>query len=420
MRKSAINRKLPVLLLIFFAPLVFFNASMPVLAQEIEDESEEIITPKERNKDLRLQTPYYSESSDSCGSLAGSGSANTTVPKDFTLGKDPAERRSSLIKALASDFGLTEAQAAGPVGNFMTESGGEDLPPDVNEGGAKGPPRFKGGYGWAQWTAGRQKTFIQFAIDQKLIGPNENATDAANYAYLKYELTTGYKSTIDELKKVNSSASSAPEDAAVSFEATFEKAGVKALEKRKAAARKAFDELTKGSGSSSSSKCGNSSAGCVDDYCFPLLPTKSMVKNPNMFSNNTADKGGHPYTAYDILAEPGTKVAAFYDGIVTRVGKDRCPGRFLAITNGEKDQTISYMHLDFENHVPEGTKVTKGQEIAIVGPAPNGCGTPHLHIDSIKGKTRLGCSRKGCSASTKALFVDIGPQLFKAFQVLPD
>lgn len=366
----------------------------------------------EEDEDRETQAGRASEGCECSASATGGGGGGVVDP-GFSLGTEPQERRSALMQALITDYGLTPEQAAGPVGNFMAESGGAHLPPDVNEGGAPGPPAFSGGYGWAQWTGGRQTTFIDFAVAEGYMASRTvNATDAANYAYFKKELNEGYQDTITQLKTMTT-----PEDAAVSFEATFERAGIPRLEARKANARQAFDEF---GGGGSSGSCGAAGAGCVNDFCFPLLTQKSVIENPGMFNNNTTDQGGHPYIAYDILVPPSTEVASSMDGTVVNIGEDRCPGRYISIFNEAINQTFSYMHLDFNDHVADETPVTKGQRIGIVGPAPNGCGTPHLHIDSVDGGVRVGCSRLSCSSANQALFNDIGPQLFETFQLLAE
>ena len=158
----------------------------------------------------------------------------------------------------------------------------------------------------------------------------------------------------------------------------------------------------------------------ADGTAFPLIGTKAVVKNPQMFRNNTTDRGGHPYIAYDILADPGTPIAAYMEGEGNSVSQDRCPGRMITVYNKAQNVTVSYMHMAFTDHVAKGAVVTAGQRLGVVGPAAAGCGTPHLHIDMVKGTFRVGCSRLNCPASNQALFVDIGPQLFTNFQALPN
>lgn len=371
---------------------------------------------------------------DLTGTGTGVGGGDVITPKGFSLGTEPLKRRVNLVKALMADFGLTAAQASGIVGNFMHESAGtstvaKTLPPDVNQGTTTGaPPKFSGGYGWAQWTGSRQRTFIDYAIHLgHMASASVRANDAADYGYLQHELRTGYKSTITQLK-----TKTTPEDAAVSFEATFERAGVPALTERKAGARQVFTEYngggsavpgTPGAGDQSGCAPSGSAAGgatIVGNYAFPLAGTKKTVKNPGMFKNGTADRGGHPYTSYDILANEGTPVVAFLSGRVIRVSKDRCPGRLISVYNKESNLTISYLHLSTSGHVADKAAIAVGQRIGTVGAAsPNGCGTAHLHIDAARGEGRPGCSRLDCPAANASKFVDIGPQLFTTFQKLP-
>lgn len=374
-----------------------------------------------------------------CGAVpitgaGGSGDVSST-PTNFNLGaiNNAPLRQKNLVTALMKDFGLSAPQAAGIVGNFMHESGGKNLPPNINEGGNAGPPRFKGGYGWAQWTGSRQRTFINYAVQHGFMASSSvHATDAANYAYLKHELSTGYTETIRQLRslrpQMDESQASLAARAAVSFEKTFERAGVPALQPRMENAQAALEAYNDAPGAIPDS---GAAAGCPDtgaagggvgisgNYAFPLAGGKKVVKNPGMFRNNTADKGGHPYTAYDILANPGTEVVAFLSGTVTHLGKDRCPGRLISVYNKESNLTISYLHLSFSNHVKEGDTIAVGQHIGVVGAAANGCGIPHLHIDAAQGNDRPGCSRLNCPSSNASKFVNIGPQLYTTFQKLP-
>ncbi len=138
-----------------------------------------------------------------------------------------------------------------------------------------------------------------------------------------------------------------------------------------------------------------------------------------MFKNGTASKGGHPYTAFDILANPGTPVIAFLGGVVKNPTQDRCPGRMISVYNKEANITISYLHLSFGNHAAKDDVVAVGQSIGVVGPAGNGCGTAHLHIDASQGDGRPGCSRLDCPPANASKFIDIGPQLLETYQALP-
>jgi len=87
-----------------------------------------------------------------------------------------AQLKSDLMR----DFGLTDAQAAGVVGNLMHESGGFQQLQERNPS-VKGS---EGGYGYAQWTGPRRDKFEEYAKDRGL----EPGSYEANYGYLKHEL----------------------------------------------------------------------------------------------------------------------------------------------------------------------------------------------------------------------------------------
>lgn len=365
--------------------------------------------------------PYYDKTIDvtSNGSTCTQASASGPVSASFSLGSSAAERQATLVKQLMSTYRLTAEQASGPVGNFMWESGGKDLPPDHNEGAGAGPPAFSGGYGWAQWTGGRQVAFIDYAIKNGYMkSKSEHATDGANYAYLTHELDVSYKETITELKK-----QSTPESAALSFEATFERANpaYAHLSDRKKNAREAFNAYKSQSGgattSGSSSGCGSDVA-VLGNYAFPLAGHKSVVKNPGIFHDGTTDQGGHPYIAYDIYANKGTEVVAFTSGKVTYESIDRCNVKFLTIWNQELKLGITYMHLS--DHIGMGKTVQPGDHVGTVGQGSGdpGCEIQHLHIDASTDRVRQACSRTGCTIQDH--FRPIGKELYQTYQALPE
>jgi murein DD-endopeptidase MepM/ murein hydrolase activator NlpD len=374
---------------------------------------------------------------------AGGGAANIGVDKGFSLGKDPKERRVNLAKAFMKDYGLTAEQASGIVGNIMREGGGQDIFSDYNErlgiaGDGHGPPRLvipgvnTGGYGWVQWTGSRKTEFVNYAVKNGYVASaNVSFNDAANYAFLKYELTGAYKSSISALK-----TKSSPSAAAVSFEATFESAGVPANAERIKFAEQVFSEINGGGGSATggssgtasstgggTGNCGAPAGGVAGDKAFPLKTTKAKVEsqNPGMFKNGTTNKAGHPYTAFDILADDGTEVVAFMSGTVVHLGHDRCTGQLIGIYNKESNMIVSYLHNSTApgSYITEGTVVKPGDHVAVVGSSARSCGIPHLHIDAAQGDSRPGCSRLGCSSGNAAQYIDIGPDLFKTHEALP-
>jgi hypothetical protein len=215
---------------------------------------------KDPNDNSAYQTkhPWYNPNDTCGGSAAANGPANLTVGKDFNLGPidNAPQRQANLVKALMGDFQLSAEQASGIVGNLMHESGTLNLLPDANYGGKRGPPNFNGPYGWAQWLGPRLVNFINFATTGGYMPAGGAATDAANYAWLKNELGTYQAITITEIKKT-----STPEDAAVSFEATFERSGGAGVSDRKTKARMAFDSYSSGGAGAGTGTGGGASAG---------------------------------------------------------------------------------------------------------------------------------------------------------------
>ncbi len=110
-----------------------------------------------------------------------------------------------LLNRLIKDFGLSDVQAAGIVGNLGHESAG--LKAGIEEVGG-------GGLGWAQWTGSRRNQFEALA----------NATGKSvkdpelNYLMLYNELTGPYKKVIDKLKTTND-----VKNAVYTFERGFER-----------------------------------------------------------------------------------------------------------------------------------------------------------------------------------------------------
>lgn len=112
--------------------------------------------------------------------------ANSNVPGPQSssapvgsFGKGYQQRSGAVTNRLAQDLNLTQAQAAGLVGNLGFESSG--LTSGIHE---KGLPWEKGGLGWAQWTGPRRREFEAWAKENKL----DVKSDEANYGFLLHEL----------------------------------------------------------------------------------------------------------------------------------------------------------------------------------------------------------------------------------------
>jgi hypothetical protein len=121
--------------------------------------------------------------------------------------------------------GYTKAQIAGVLGNFELESG---FNPRVNEGGKVGAPMGIGGYGFGQWTGGRQTGLVNFAKQQKM-DPGDPNLQAK---FLLYELGGPEKKAAAYLREAVS-----PEESARRFLTDFERAGIPKTKQRQEAAR---------------------------------------------------------------------------------------------------------------------------------------------------------------------------------------
>jgi hypothetical protein len=127
--------------------------------------------------------------------------------------------------------GYSKAHIAGVLGNFQLESG---FNPRVNEGGKVGAPMGVGGYGFGQWTGGRQTGLVNFAKQQKM-DPGDPNLQAK---FLLYELEGPEKKAAAYLKEAVS-----PEESARRFLTDFERAGIPKTKQRQEAARAIYGQL---------------------------------------------------------------------------------------------------------------------------------------------------------------------------------
>jgi hypothetical protein len=127
--------------------------------------------------------------------------------------------------------GYSKAHIAGVLGNFELESG---FNPRVNEGGKVGAPMGVGGYGFGQWTGGRQTGLVNFAKQQKM-DPGDPNLQAK---FLLYELEGPEKKAAAYLREAVS-----PEESARRFLTDFERAGIPKTKQRQEAARAIYGKL---------------------------------------------------------------------------------------------------------------------------------------------------------------------------------
>lgn len=149
-------------------------------------------------------------------------SAEPGVPQDAPggskasiAGKTFRDKAPGVMKRLMEDFGLSKEEAGVVLGNLGHESAGFT----AFEEGGNGPGR-----GWAQWTEpGRKRRFFEYARQRGL----DPKSDEANYGFLRWELRNTHKSSIEGLKR----AQTTDEKMRV-FERRFENAGIPAYGSR--------------------------------------------------------------------------------------------------------------------------------------------------------------------------------------------
>jgi len=137
----------------------------------------------------------------------------------------------AVVAKRLKEAGYTKGQIAGVLGNFQLESG---FDPRVNEGGIVGAPLGKGGFGFGQWTGGRQQNLINFA-KQKKMDPGDPNLQAD---FLLYELGGPEKRAAESLRGAVS-----PEESARRFLVDYERAGVPKTKQRQEAARQIYGQL---------------------------------------------------------------------------------------------------------------------------------------------------------------------------------
>lgn len=134
------------------------------------------------------------------------------------------------MRMFMEDFDATAIEAAAVFGNAGYESLGftklQEMKPTV--------AGSRGGWGWFQWTGPRRKAFEAYCARNGF----DPASDEANYKFLFVELIGSEKGAVAKLK-----AAKTLEDKVKAFELAFERAGVKAYEKRNAWALIALDAL---------------------------------------------------------------------------------------------------------------------------------------------------------------------------------
>ena len=137
-------------------------------------------------------------------------------PSESQSGQSPEElfreKAPGIMRKLIDEFGFTEVQAAGILGNIGHECVGFTQMQEIHPLGGG-----RGGFGWCQWTGARRRNFEGFCRDSNL----EPTSDEGNYGFLAHELKTTEGRALRALK-----ASATIEAAVHAFLERFERAGI--------------------------------------------------------------------------------------------------------------------------------------------------------------------------------------------------
>ena len=168
---------------------------------------------------------------------------------------------------LTSNLGMSSAAACGVMGNMKQESGME--PNTTQKGGDYA-------LGLIQWAGVRKTNLMNFANSRN--GSKDTWSDlVTQLEFLKSELS-GYSSMVDKMN-----GNSSPEECAVIFEETFERAGTPMMENRKKYAREYYDQFN---GTSTSSV--DTSATANTAISSATTSTSSTSSSTNSSSDSTS------------------------------------------------------------------------------------------------------------------------------------
>jgi hypothetical protein len=265
------------------------------------------------------------------GRRTGGAAADLSAMGVAGAGSKEKSAAAQIAVALKSALGITDAQAAGIVGNLMRESG---LNPRINEGGAVGLPREVGGYGLAQWTGSRQSDLIRFAGGRGQAGNMET-----QLRFLVSELMGPESKSLTQLKTAQS-----PEQAAYLFDKFYERSGVKAMGERKANARQVFGEIAGRGPSAGLAEYGQQLREQIDANAKITKETEKQLTN----AKNLLDQN---LSTFQILqAEtPLQKLAAEYDEKRANRMREYAEKYKSALSDQETQTLISAQSLDALN-----------------------------------------------------------------------
>lgn len=306
---------------------------------------------------------FFDPDNDSKTGLKGGGSGGgSTNPCVTGLSGDTSEAQ---VFNFFTSQGLTEAQAAGLLGNFLVEDSTLD-PTVTNEIGA---------YGIVQWLGGRLAAL-------KSTHPDDYDTLQGQLNFVMEEFASSEALAYSKLITTTTA-----EDAARAVFTYYERPGDSSLQARIDNANEQFDLLSGTSSGGGSIECpeGVSPVPGYDYSSTGLAPgTCSDHGNQNLCDPPKGSTPGHNTfhggDALDIFGAGGSTAVTAYSGTVTVSACVHNPcdsfGRYVEITSTDGNILALYAHIS--TSVSVGDTVVAGQEI---GTLVSSLSNPHIHFE---------------------------------------
>ena len=399
----------------------------PKMNDIFNDLQKQLMLEKDKDIEKKGDTQFKDEEGGEV-SLEGSG--------------DPIELGARVAKRLMKDFGLSDFQAAGAVGNFLNEGMSQGTG-DMREGMVRGVPTYNGpdtmGYGWAQWTnteGGGPNDRLNRALIYLGMKDKPRAwTNEDNYKVLKWELQGPYKSVIDQMKNAKS-VDEATMIWLTKFEGINDGTGSKRINSAKQVVPKIAqvkstnltEEVSVGETSATlKGKFGLLSLGGSSAPGGDRTLNASSTFSSTHLHHNKSDSDGHNsdlaaqgfgpprdyvITRGDKSKDRGAPIPAGISGIAKRVGGSV---NIVDIVGKNGEKLARFMHNDTIK-VSDGQKVSPNTIISTQGSA--GTGMVHVHLQAspqnqtrwIKGITKSYFRGGRISIPTFATLAEKGPE----------
>lgn len=221
-----------------------------VIAETIKKSSAPQIdkVQKELTRNLTLQKAQMSDGTDKDKDQQDTTDGDRDGISEGGISGTGVNKGISVAKKLISDLGITPAQAAGIVGNFLYESAG--MNPAEREGEPYGVPEkpwalgtIGRGYGWAQWTNSAPGDRLDKFLKSYGGDKGKIATDDDNYRFLMTELRGAESLTRKGPVTRTYFPKDDPQAASDWFRQNWERAGVPADEQRRQQTQQVYEKI---------------------------------------------------------------------------------------------------------------------------------------------------------------------------------